>query len=117
MTDDLKARLLAGEGDSTEKVETHAGVITVRALTRSEVLNLRKGKELGKIDIAEYERRMVAIGMVDPEMTPEDVKVWQDHDKAGGALADVTDKIAELSGLTEGASKSGVSRAGRRSRT
>ena len=114
MGDDLKARLLAGGdlGEGTAKVETHAGVVTVRALTRSEVLRLNTGRELGVIDVAGFERQMVAIAMVDPVMTEDDVKVWQDHERAGGALADITDKISDLSGLAQGAQKSGVQGAG-----
>lgn len=109
MSDDLKARLLAGGGDAeTAKVETHAGVVTVRPLTRSEVLKLNMGRELGVIDVAAFERAMVAIAMVDPVMTEDEVRVWQDHDAAGGALADITDKISEISGLAQGAQKSRV---------
>lgn len=115
MGDDLKARLLAGDlVDDTAKVETHAGVVTVRALTRSEVLRLNTGRELGKIDVAGFERKMVALGMVDPVVTEDDVQQWQDHERAGGALADITDRISELSGLAQGAQKSRVPGAGDR---
>jgi len=111
MTDDLKAALLAGEAgvETTGKVETYAGTVTVRALTRSEVLHLNTGRELGEIDIAGFERKMVALAMVDPVMTEAEVKVMQDH-PAGGVLGPITDKISELSGLSQGADKSRVPR-------
>lgn len=109
---DLKAALLAGEGskntDDTQKVETRLGVITVRGLTRAEVLRLKMGQERGKIDHLEFEQRMVSLGLVDPEMTPQEVATWQATERAGGALADVTEAIAELSGMGEGADKSSV---------
>lgn len=112
MADDLKALLLAGQAADDVKVDTHAGVVTVRGLTRSEVLHLNKGRELGTVDVAEYERKMVALALVDPVMSEDEVKTWQEHDRASGALADVTDAIAELSGLSQGADKSGVPGAG-----
>lgn len=109
MTDDMKARLLAGGGgEDTAKVETHAGIVTVRRLTRMEVLQLNMGRELGVIDVPGFEQKMVSLAMVDPPMTETDVKVWQETESAGGALADITDKISEISGLAQGAQKSRV---------
>lgn len=109
---DLKNALMAGEpqeADDTAEVKTHAGVVTVRALTRKEVLNLNSGRQNGELNIAEYEAVMVSKGLVSPKMSVAEVSSMQDHEKAGsGALKDITDKIAELSGLAEGADKSGV---------
>lgn len=111
MSEDLKARLLSGDdgGETAAKVETWAGVVTVRPLTRSEVMRLNKGRELGKLDVGQFERQMVALAMIDPVMTEDEVRTWQEHDRAGGALEAVTDKISELSGMKKGADKSGVS--------
>lgn len=113
MTDvDLKNALLAGDPDKRtdgiEEVKTHAGVVVVRPLTRGEVLDLQSQKGREKLTIAEFEQRLVSIGMVSPKMTPSEVEKWQAVDLARGALTDVTDKISEISGLTEGASKSRV---------
>lgn len=112
---DLKNALLSGDpdaGDETEEVKTHAGVVIIRPLSRAEVLGLQEARRRAKLTLAQFEARMVAAGMVSPVMTPTDVEQWQSVEKAGGALKDVTEKIAEISGLAEGASKSGVSGAG-----
>ena len=115
MTDvDFKNALLAGDPaatDETEEVKTHAGVVIVRGLTRAEVLALNGARDAGDLTVAEWEQNMVSKGMVTPTMTAAEVAQWQAIDKAGGPLADVTDAIAKLSKLSEGASKSGVSRA------
>jgi hypothetical protein len=48
--------------------------------------------------------------MTDPVMTEAEVKLMQDRHPAGGALGPITDKISELSGLSQGADKSRVPR-------
>lgn len=117
MTDvDFKNALMAGDydenkdadGEQQRTIPTSAGEIVVRSLSRAEVLKLNGAKKSGDLDIAEYEAEMVSIAMVRPTMTPAEVAVWQTKDKAGGVLGLVTDAISELSGLTEGAEKSGV---------
>lgn len=110
---DQKNALLAGDPtakDQTRTVPSHAGDLLVRGLNRAEVLKLKGLRADGTLDAAEFEAHMVAKGMVTPEMTPAEVEKWQQADLAGGPLGDVSDAIAELSGLGEGASKSGVSR-------
>lgn len=118
MTDvDIKNALLAGDPeqkDVTREIPSHAGPLIVRALHRDEVLKLKGARSDGSIDTAEFEAHMVSKGLVSPTMTPAEVIAWQAADIAGGPLAEVTDAIAELSGMSEGASKSGVSRARKR---
>lgn len=113
MTDiDLKNALLAGDpnaGEETEEVKTHAGVVVVRSLSRSEVLGLQDLKKRAKLSIAQFEAHMVSKGIVSPTMSVAEVETWQSVDKANGSLAEVTNVIARISGLDEGASKSGVS--------
>lgn len=120
MTDvDFKNALLAGDpttADETEEVKTHAGVVVVRGLYRAEVLALNGARDAGELNVAEWEQAMVSKGMVTPAMTTAEVAKWQQVDKAGGPIKDVTDAIVRLSKLDEGASKSGVSGARRRSR-
>lgn len=120
MTDvDFKNALLAGDpetAEETDEVKTHAGVVIVRGLSRAEVLSLNGKRDAGDLTIAEWEQALVSKGMVTPAMTPAEVGQWQEIDKAGGPLQDVTDAITRLSKLDEGASKSGVRRARGRSR-
>lgn len=115
MTDvDLKNALMAGQYDGNEDgeqertIKTSAGELVVRRLFRAEVLRLKAARASGDLDIAEYEAEMVAAALVQPEMTPAEVAVWQTADKAGGLLRKVTEAIVELSGLQEGADKSSV---------
>ena len=76
--------------------------VSVRALTRDEVLeSQRRG------DPAERDNFIVATGMTDPKLTEEEVAAWAAEADAGDLVA-VTDRIAELSGLAQGAGKSGV---------
>lgn len=113
---DVKNALLAGDPDGqdeTREVPTHAGPVIVRGLTRAEVLRINAKFDPGT---PEWEQHAVAAALVTPSMTPGEVETWQSVDKAGGALGPVTDAISELSGMSEGASKSGVPRARRKPR-
>lgn len=110
----------ARKGTTTVTLDSDV-VVVVRGLTRGEVQDCRKGKP----DEDVYERRIITAGLVDPEMTYEEVTLWlagdpDDPDDDGAPAGDsvkVTTAIAELSGLTEqGAQKSvpGVRRKPRR---
>src|ERR1700743_692476 len=80
------------------------GTVKVRSLTRSEALAV-VGKELDKAASGRY---LIATGMGRPTAAGEDVKPWQDNSPAGEIQA-VAKLITKLSGLTDGAPKSGVS--------
>ena len=54
------------------------GVMRVRGLTRTEALHCR-----GTTDLATVERRMLALGLVDPVLTENEVKQWQGSSPAG----------------------------------
>lgn len=76
------------------------GTIRVRALTRTEVLSLGVVPGQGaELDLAEAERKVISAGMVEPPMTQDDVKAWQDSSPAVEINA-VFLAIVELSGLT-----------------
>lgn len=114
MTDvDFKNALLAGDPDAADETATipsHAGDIVVRPLSRGEVLALKAERAAG-MTLAEFEAHMVSTAIVRPPMTAAEVATWQANDKAGGVLAEVADKITEISGMSQGADKSGVPRA------
>lgn len=101
--------LLAGDPahvDATAEVETHAGVVTVRYLTRADTLQIGErvaaAQRIGEtVPVSELEQQMVALGMVDPTMTEAEVKAWQEHERAAGALGDVADRIAQISGIAD----------------
>lgn len=81
------------------------GTVRVRGLSRTEVMQAQT-----IADALARERRMVALGMVDPPMTEEQAGQWQQA--PAGEMEPVTDRIAELSGMRPDASKSGVPAAG-----
>lgn len=75
--------------------------VAIRSLSRDEVLEAQEMPSL-----ADRDNFIVAKGMTDPEMSVEDVAAWASAGSAGDLTA-VTDAIAELSGLKQGAGKSG----------
>lgn len=88
------------------------GQVKVRALTRDEVLASQDEYE---DDAAGRDSYIVATALVEPVMSVEDVQAWGSAGAAGDLVA-ITEKVAELSGLKQGAPKSGVPRTGKRRR-
>lgn len=79
--------------------------VGIRAMTRDEVI------EMQAIEIlADKDNFMIATGMTDPKMSLEDVAAWAASGDAGDLIA-VSDAIAELSGIKQGAGKSNVAAA------
>jgi hypothetical protein len=76
------------------------GTVKVRPLTRAEALKLR-GVEL---DPDEMERRLIALAMVEPEMTEEQVQKWQEVSPAG-ELEPVGEAIIRISGMEKTSGK------------
>lgn len=76
------------------------GTVRVRGLSRIEAMHVQaaNGAEA-------TERRILALGMVDPALTEADAGRWQKASPAG-ELEPVTTRIAELSGIDQGAAKS-----------
>jgi hypothetical protein len=97
---DIVARRL-GQGE----VEIEGvGSVLVRALSREELLTAGEDADGNKLGIVPMERKMVALGMVDPAMTEADVAVWQANSPAD-ELSVVVDKINKLSGVAQGSTK------------
>ena len=78
----------------TQVVELDAGPVIVRALSRGEAMSLR-GKEM---PVEEMERRLLALAMVDPAMTEDDVRQWQEASPAG-EIETVTNAVLKVSGM------------------
>lgn len=81
--------------------------VAVRALTRDQVLQVQSEA----LTQQERDNMMIAAGLTDPVMSVEDVAEWAAAAPAGD-LTLVSERIAELSGLKQGAGKSGVDGAG-----
>jgi hypothetical protein len=77
-------------------------IVKIRALTSAEVL---ESQELEQV--VDRNRFIIHKGMTDPALSLEDVAAWDSNADAGDMVA-VNDAIAVLSGLKEGAGKSGV---------
>jgi hypothetical protein len=77
--------------------------VSIRALTRDEVLEAGEGDKSN----AERDNYIIAMGMTDPKLTVDEVAAWATEADAGD-LVSVTEAIAELSGLKQGAGKSSV---------
>jgi len=101
----LKPRL----GEATVDIPG-VGTVRVRALTRGEVMVVRKATDTEQMDgprALVLERKLLAKAMVDPPLTEDEVGRWQEV-SAAGELEPVVAAVQELSGLVEGAPKSGV---------
>lgn len=94
--DQLLARKLGHE-----TVQLEDGEVIVRPLTRKESIMVR-GVE-GE-DLEERDNLIISLGMVKPQLTPEDVAQWAANDTAG-ELASVSMAIARISGMLPGAGK------------
>jgi hypothetical protein len=98
--DELLAPRLVEDEHEIEGV----GTVGIRGLSRQEVIELQKLD--GGIDVRE--RRMVSLGLVDPKVTEDDVAKWQKSSLAP-EIEGLTVAIGNLSGLGQGAQKSGLS--------
>lgn len=101
-----KAALLAKRADTTtgfpeEEVEIPGfGTVLVRGLSRHEVLHLQSGPRTALA----LEQRTVALGLIDPPMSEDEVKQWQKV-AAAGELDVLSRTIGRLSGMFDKAVK------------
>lgn len=86
------------------------GEVEIRGLTRDETLVLRDAETL-----AEKDNILIHFGLVNPAMTIAEVAEWAAGETAG-TLSALSQRIGEISGMSEGAGKSGVPRAGTKRR-
>jgi len=87
-----------------EEVEIEGvGTVKVRPLTRAEALELQ-GREMG---VAEMERCLVSLALVEPKLTEDEVATWQENSPAG-ELQPVAAAIVRLSGMEQTAAKEAV---------
>ena len=76
--------------------------VRVQGLSRADVLSMQGTK--GEGGTAGFERRMLALALVDPELTEAEVGQWQEA-SIPTELESVVDKVTELSGMNKGAAK------------
>lgn len=93
------------------------GAVRVRALTRAEVMSMRKSVADEDPDgprALAIERKMLAQAMVDPAMSEDDVAAWQSASPAG-ELDRVVAAVQRMSGMDDGAAKGAYKSSRRRS--
>lgn len=83
-----------------DTVTLPVGAVRVRALSRAEALRL-KGRDYAE---DEFERVLLAAAMVEPKLTEDDVRAWQEASPAG-ELEPVTTAVLRLSGMAKAAAK------------
>lgn len=103
-TDDL----IAGE-DPAEDLPLPSGrTVRVRGLSRYEWFLVGKRSSDNGNDGNVGEILMIKMGLVEPKMTDAQVTTWRKRSGAGRDIAAVSDRIRELTGVSEGADKSPV---------
>lgn len=104
----ILARKVAGK---TETVDLGDGdAVVVRGLTRGEA------GRVGKIDDEqEVECMALHLALVEPALSIEDVRAWQESDEAG-VLQLVVDAVQRLSGTAPGQGKDATKSVSRRGR-
>jgi hypothetical protein len=100
--DEILARR-TGRGSATLP---DGGTVAIRALTRDQIMEVQDQSRT----LQERDTLMIALGMTDPVMTEEEVAEWAANAPAGDLTA-VSEGIADLSGLRQGAGKSRVASA------
>lgn len=99
MTIDKSALLAKRFGVETVEIPG-VGEVKVRALTRGEALSFKGQTE----DVRLFEQKILALAMVEPTMSEEDIKAWQDASPAG-ELDTVFSVVLRLSGMEKHADK------------
>ena len=79
--------------------------VAIRAMTRDEVLEMQAMGEP-----ADRDNFIISTGMTDPKLAVDDVAAWAAEGDAGDLVA-VSEAVAELSGLKQGAGKRDVAAA------
>jgi hypothetical protein len=84
------------------------GEVEVRGLTRDEALEVQEAEGTHARD-----NTTISLGMVNPKLTVDEVAAWAKTAPAADSI-EISRAIARLSGMTEGAGKSGPARSRRR---
>lgn len=86
----LKPRLPEAE------IDTPAGLIRVRGLSRRQVLQLQHSTE----DVDALDQKMLEWALLEPALTSAEVRQWRES-WTQDLIDPITDKIAELSGMKD----------------
>jgi hypothetical protein len=96
-----KADLLKKSSAGPEEVEVPGvGTVTIRPLTRAEALSMQDIEMRADV----MEQKLLALAMVEPSLTEDEVAEWQANSPAG-LMHDVMLRIIEISGMQQIAAK------------
>lgn len=100
-----KSALLASRGIGLTSVSLgELGEVKVRALTRAEALGFQ-----GEHDAAEAEVMLLAVALVEPKLTEDEIRAWQKVAPAG-ELQPVVQAVLAASGMEQDAPKEAMKR-------
>lgn len=105
-----KAKLLAARGTMPVVLPSGAGTAHVKPLSRKEVEACKVADDDDQTEI-----NFVRIGLVDPQLTSEEVVAWRQDGVVGDWVA-VCNAIRDSSGMADGANKSNVRSVSKRRR-
>jgi hypothetical protein len=102
--------LTAGDLGEGEDITLPSGKrVRVRGLSRHALMANGKGTEDSEL----IERRNIVSCLIKPKMTLAQVEAWQRNSLAGGDIRYLSEIMRDMSGLGEGADKSGLRTDGR----
>jgi len=111
--DHLKKSNVRTGGQVEVTLPSDGSTVLIRGLTRDDILD---AQDRFPSSTALRDNACISAGLVDPEMTEDDVAAWAAGAPAGD-LTHVSEEIQSLSGLREGAGKSRVSSVRKRPRS
>lgn len=100
-----REQILARKTGKGKATLPDGSTVAIRALTRDEVIEMQEME-----GTADRDNFIIATGMTDPKLSVEDVAAWAAGGDAGDLVA-VSEEIAWLSGLKQGAGKRDVAAA------
>lgn len=103
-----REEILAKAVDQEVVTLPSGGQVKVRGLTRDEALEVQEAE-----GTAARDNVTIARGLVEPTLTVDEVAAWAQSAPAADSI-EISRAIARLSGMTEGAGKSGPPRPRRR---
>lgn len=97
----MDKELLFSSALDDAEVEISRGKVRVRGLSRAEIHGMNRGKDPNPTLV---EQRTVQLGLVDPELTLDEVQRWYTVAPAGD-IQKIVNAVLDLSGMTDGADK------------
>lgn len=100
-------------GQETYKLSDDSGEVIIHGISRDDAL--RVGELRTEASLSDADNYLISRGLAEPTLAPVDVAEWAKVPGQAGVLSDLSEAIAELSGMTQGAGKSRVPRTRKRS--